>query len=107
MFVVSSTALLLEKTRSLTELWLKACRIDEHSACRLARAIHANSTLKKLGLIRNQLGERGAKELVESLAHNTTIEELHLPEQYKDTTSNSVVEYDKVSERVHWLWYDS
>ena len=102
MCVVSSTALILEKTRSLTELSLFGCNIGEDGACRLARAIHTNSTLKKLLLFQNPLEERGAKELVESLAHNTTIEELHLPRQYKDTIRNSVVEYDKFSERVHW-----
>ena len=102
MCVVSSTALILEKTRSLTELWLEKSNIGEDGACRLARAIPANSTLKKLVLWNNPLGERGAKELVESLAHNTTIEELHLPQQYKNTIRNIVVEYGKFSERVHW-----
>ena len=53
--------------------------------------------------MQNPLGEKGAKELVESLAHNTTIEELHLPDEYKNTISNSVVEYDKFSKRVHWF----
>ena len=52
--------------------------------------------------MQNPLGEKGAKELVESLAHNTTIEELHLPDEYKNTISNSVVEYDKFSKQVHW-----
>ena len=74
-------------------LWLSGCSIGEDGARRLARAIPANSTLKKLVLTRNQLGEEGAKELVESLAHNTTIEALYLPRQYKNTISNSVVEY--------------
>ena len=102
MCVVSSTALVLEKTCSLTELWLEESNIGEDSACQLARAIHTNSTLKKLDLRDNPLEEEGAKELVESLAYNTTIKKLHLPQQYKDTTSNSVVEYDKFSKRVHW-----
>ena len=105
MCLVSSTALLLEKMHSLTELVLIECDIGEDGACRLARAIPANSTLKNLVLTHNPLGEKGAKELVESLAHNTTIEELHLPRQYENTISNSVVEYDKVSKRVYWgLW---
>ena len=102
MCVVSSTALLLEKTHSLTELWLIGCNIGEEGACQLARAIRANSTLKKLDLLRNPLGEEGVKELVESLTHNTTIEELYLPKLYKDSIRNSVVEYDNFSERVHW-----
>ena len=102
MCLVSSTALLLEKTHSLTELWLFHCSIGEDGACRLARAIPANSTLKKLTLTHNPLGEKGAKELVESLARNTTIEKLYLPDEYEDTTSNSVVEYYKFSKRVHW-----
>ena len=104
MCVVSSTALVLEKTCSLTELSLFGCNIGEDGACQLARAIRTNSTLKMLVLIDNPLGEEGVKKLVENLAHNTTIEELYLPEQYEDTTSNSVVEYDNFSERarVHW-----
>ena len=102
MCVVSSTALILEKTCRLTELWLEESNIGEDGACQLARAIHTNSTLKELSLIHNPLEEEGAKELVESLAHNTTIEQLYLPVRYKDTTSNSVVEYGKVSKRVHW-----
>ena len=102
MCLVSSTALLLEKTHSLTELRLGRYCIGEDGACWLARAIPANSTLKKLVLVQNPLGEKGAKELVESLARNTTIEELYLPDEYKNTTSNSVVEYDKFSKRIHW-----
>ena len=105
MCLVYSTALLLEKTHSLLELRLFHCSIGEDGVCRLARAIPANSTLKNLVLMDNPLGEKGAKELVESLARNTTIEELYLSEEYKNTISNSVVEYDKVSKRVHWgLW---
>ena len=72
--MVSSTALLLEGTCSLTELALESCRIGEDGACQLARAVRANSTLKKLNLARNPLGERGVKALVESLAHNSNIE---------------------------------
>ena len=87
--------MILEKTRSLTELSLFGCNIGEDGACQLARAIPANSTLKKLNLVQNPLGERGAKELVESLAHNTTIEELYSSNQYKDAIRNSG--------RVHWL----
>ena len=103
MCLVSSTALLLEETHSLTELRLGRCSIGEDGACRLARAIPANSTLKKLFLMDNPLGEKGAKELVESLARNTTIEKLHLPYEYKNTTSNSVEEYYKFSKRVCWF----
>ena len=80
-WMVSSTALLLEGTCSLTELCLKECSIGENGACQLARAIRANSTLKKLDLTVNPLEQRGLKELVESLAHNSNIE-LVLPEKY-------------------------
>ena len=69
-----STALLLEGTCSLTELVLINCHIGEDGTCQLARAIRANSTLKLLNLKFNRLGERGVKELVESLAHNSNIE---------------------------------
>ena len=95
--MVSSTALLLEGTCSLTELDLTYCHIGKDSACRLARAIRANSTLKKLNLARNPLGERGVKELVESLAHNSNIE-LVLPEEYKYI----IREYGKVSKQIVW-----
>ena len=89
MCMVSSTALLLEGTCSLTELDLSYCSIGENGACQLARAIRANSTLKKLNLRHNPLGERGVKELVESLAHNSNIE-LVLPEEYTSTSSESM-----------------
>ena len=74
MCMTPSTALLLEGTCSLTELDLESCSIGEDGACQLARAIHANSTLKKLNLRFNPFGERGAQALVESLAHNSNIE---------------------------------
>ena len=96
-YMASSTALLLEGTCSLTELDLKFCDIGDDSACRLARAIRANSTLKKLDLTDNPLGERGAQALVESLAHNSTIE-LVLPEEYKYI----IREYGKVSKQIVW-----
>ena len=73
--MASSTALLLEKTCSLTELVLIDCCIGENGACQLARAICANSTLKKLDLGgNNPFGERGVEALVESLTHNSNIE---------------------------------
>ena len=95
--MVPSTALLLEGTCSLTELDLSYCGIDEDGACQLARAIRANSALKKLVLARNPLGERGVKELVESLAHNSNIE-LVLPEEYKYI----IREYGTVSKQIVW-----
>ena len=97
MCMAPSTALLLEGTCSLTELRLKHCRIGEDSACQLARAIRANSTMKKLNLTGNPLGERGVKELVESLAHNSSTE-LVLPEEYKYT----IREYGTVSKQIVW-----
>ena len=92
-----STALFLEGTCSLTELVLIDCSIGEDGACQLARAIRANSTMKKLNLRFNPLGERGVKELVESLEHNSNIE-LVLPEEYKYI----IREYGKVSKQIVW-----
>ena len=83
--MVSSTALLLEGTCSLTELHLASCRIGEDSVCRLARAICAYSKPLKLNLAHNnELGARGVQALEESLVHNSNIE-LVLPFQYRDT----------------------
>ena len=95
--MVPSTALLLEGTCSLTELDLSYCGIGEDGACRLARAICANSTLKNLVLARNRLGERGVKELVESLAHNSNIE-LVLPKEYQYI----IRKYGIVSKPIVW-----
>ena len=92
-----STALLLEGTCSLTELVLINCHIGEDGTCQLARAIRANSTLKLLNLKFNRLGERGVKELVESLAHNSNIE-LVLPKEYQYT----IREYGTVSKQIVW-----
>ena len=83
-------------------MWLGSCSIDEDGACQLAEALRANSTLRELSLWDNPLRERGAKALVESLAHNTSVKALTLPQQYKDTTSNSVV-YDRFSNRIFWI----
>ena len=99
--MVPSTALLLRRTHSVTELYLYNCSIGEDGACQLAEALRGNSTLKKLWLEGNQLGERGAKALVESLAHNTSLKSLHLSQQYKDIIRNSVV-YGRVSNRISW-----
>ena len=59
-------------------------------------------TLRELWLWDNPLRERGANALVESLADNTSVKALTLPQQYKDTVSNSVV-YDRVSNRIFWV----
>ena len=71
MCVVPSTALLLKRTHSLTELYLIGCSIGEDAACQLAEGLRANSTLTKLWLVNNPLGQKGAQVLVDSLAHNT------------------------------------
>ena len=68
MCVVPSTALLLTH-HHLSELNLEWCRIGDDSAFEMARAIHANSTLKKLDLRGNPV-----RELVESLVHNPNIQ---------------------------------
>ena len=99
--MVPSTALLLRRTHSLTELYLIQCSVGEDEACQLADALWDNSTLRELSLWYNPLGERGAKALVESLAHNTSVKDLYLSQQYKDMISNSVV-YGRVSNRVNW-----
>ena len=95
-----STALLLEGTCNLTELVLINCRIGENGACQLARAIRANSALKKLYLRHNPLGEGGAQALVESLAHNSNIK-LALSNKYKYT----IREYGTVSKQIVWHSY--
>ena len=100
--MVPSTALLLRRTHSLTELYLVHCNIGEDGACQLAEALRDNSTLRELWLRDNPLGERGAKALVQSLAHNSSLKSLYLPQQYEDMISNSVV-YGRVSNRISWL----
>ena len=97
--MVPSTALLLRRTHSLTELHLSYCSIGEDYACQLAEALRDNSTLRELWLYGNPLGERGAKALVESLTHNTSVKGLYLSQQYKDIIRNSVV-YGRVSNRI-------
>ena len=101
MCVVPSTALLLKRTHSLIELSLYGCSIGEDAACQLAEGLRANSTLTKLFLTNNPLGQKGAQALVDSLAHNTTVDDLCLPKQYKDTIQSSVV-YSRVSSRIDW-----
>ena len=93
MCMVPSTALLLRKTHSLTELFLMYCYIHEDGAYHLAEGFGVNSTLRVLRLWNNPLGERGTKALVESLSHNTSVKDLDLwlPREYKDMISNRVV----------------
>ena len=98
--MIPPTALLLRRTLSLTELYLVECSIGKDGACQLAEALRDNSTLKELVLYDNPLGERGAKALVQSLAH-ISVKDLYLPQQYKDMISNSVV-YGRVSNRIRW-----
>ena len=100
--MVPSTALLLKRTHSLTVLYLGNCSINEDCACQLAEALRINSTLSMLQLWDNPLGERGAKALVESLAHSTSVIDLYLSQEYKDMISNSVV-YGRVRNRIRWL----
>ena len=99
--MVPSTALLLRRTHSLTALSLDRCSIGEDGACQLAEALRDNFTLRVLWLWGNPLGERGAKALVENLAHNTSVKNLRLQRLYKDMISNSIV-YGRVSKRVFW-----
>ena len=101
MCVVPSTALLLKRTHSLTELHLWGCSIGEDAACQLAEGLRANSTLTELSLWHNPLGQKGAQALVDSLAHNTSVDHGWLPDQYKDTIQSSVV-YSRVSSRITW-----
>ena len=102
MCVVPSTALLLKRTHSLTILDLAHCSIGEDAACQLAEGLRANSTLKTLWLDDNPLGQKGAQALVDSLAHNTSVDYFTLPKQYKDTIQSSVV-YSRVSSRISWI----
>ena len=99
MCMVPSTARLLWKTHSLTELYLKHCNIGDDGACELARALKANSTLKELSLWDNPFEERGAMELVESLARNPNLS-MKLSKHYEDTIHEHIVY--KVKNRVHW-----
>jgi len=89
MCVVYSTALLLKRTHSLTELYMGGCSIGEDAACQLAEGFRANSTLTGLWLGGNPLGQKGAQALVDTLAHNTGVDCLYLPHQYKDTIQSS------------------
>ena len=101
MWMVLSTALILRRTHSLTELRLAYSNIGEDEACQLVEALRDNSTLRELWLWGNPLGERGAKALVESLAHNTSVKFLRLPSEYKDMIRSSIV-YSRVSNRISY-----
>ena len=101
MCMVTSTALLLYLTHSLTKLYLDHCNIGEDGACELARALRANSTLRELSLWNNSFEEGGAIELVESLACNTKLNMKLSKQHYGDTIHERIV-YRKVKNRVHW-----
>ena len=111
---------MLEINHSLVHLSLRQCNIDSDGACQLASALCTNDTLQKLDLGCNpigvkgaiafaemllkkkslnklylrddSIGEEGTQKLIDSLTHNTTVEELRLPVKYQSSIDSNEVE---------------
>ena len=121
-------ASVLKTNHTLVHLNLGSCNIDSDGACQLASALHRNDTLQELGLsgnpvgpegatafakmllknkslkmlsIRdNSIGEEGTQKLIDSLKHNTTVEELKLP-KYKSSIDSSEEDSRVIVEYIH------
>ena len=74
---------MLAANKSLTELNMRDCSIQEEGAVVFASMLKKNQCLKTLYLHGDSVGVEGALELIESLKHNTTLEKLWLSENYK------------------------
>ena len=85
-----SLALELQTNRTLVYLNLAGCDMDSDGACQLASELCTNYTLQTLFLGENQ-GEEDIQKLIDSLTHNTTVKELHLPRKYKSSIDSSRV----------------
>ena len=114
-----SLASVLRTNHTLVHLSLAKCDIDSDGACQLASALTTNDSLQMLFMGRNSIGVKGAaafaemllenktlkllklledgsigkvgtRKLIGSLAHNTTLEELYLPEYKSSITSTRV-----------------
>ena len=111
---------MLATNKSLTELNMRGCSIQEQGAICLAKALEKNFTVKKFDISENPIGSRGAVafasmltknqclkrlslhadsvgvegalELIESLKHNTTLEELKLSERCKPPSLDSALQ---------------
>jgi Ran GTPase-activating protein (RanGAP) involved in mRNA processing and transport len=77
--VLTSLADSLKKITRLTDLWLDSCSIDDEGAAILASALKSNTTLARLNLGHNKIGNVGAKAILDALTeYNTTLTQLDL-----------------------------
>ena len=77
---VMTLAKVLVENKTLKELRLYECHINERGATVLAAALCKNSSLKLLNLGHNPIGMKGASSISEMLQHNTSLNELQLRE---------------------------
>ena len=61
--------------------------IGVKGATAFAEMLPENKSLKVLDLQNDSIGEEGSQKLINSLTHNTTVEQLWLPEKYKSSIS--------------------
>ena len=69
----------LHHNSTLNKLYLSKNSIGDAGAVALAQALHHNSTLKDLDLSNNSIGDAGAVALAQVLHHNSTLKDLDLP----------------------------
>ena len=72
-----STVYVLQNN-SLTELLLRYCKFDANSTVALADALSNYSTLQKLSLAHNPIGEQGFTALANMLKVNKSLEMLNM-----------------------------
>ena len=91
---------------SLRQLSLSGNPHGERGAISVAEMLERNKTLEQLWLYGcTLLGVSGVTRLIESLQHNTKLRELYLPRKYEDNVISSEL-YKKVQSRVivRWWW---
>ncbi len=63
---------------NVTVLGLRNCNLGEGGARAMLEFLRLNTTLEKLDLYKNKLGDGGARALAEALGRNTTLRSLNL-----------------------------
>jgi len=71
-------AKLFHSNKSLEAINMKACKIDSEGACHLAQALCENTTVRKLALCHNPIGENDATALAKLIHSSKSLEEVHM-----------------------------
>jgi Ran GTPase-activating protein (RanGAP) involved in mRNA processing and transport len=68
----------LSRNTTITELYMRYCRLDDFSVKAIAKALKYNQNLKILDLYGNIISENGAEDLVKAFKSNKTLTNIEL-----------------------------